>query len=72
MQSQSGLNSPMENLSTGSRINCAQDNAAGQAITTHLTAEVQGLAAALRSAYTSFKNERTVCSVKKWYYFLSE
>jgi flagellin len=49
-QSQSGLNSAMEKLSSGSRINYARDDAAGQAIATRLTAEVQGLAAASRNA----------------------
>ena len=46
----SGLNSAMEKLSTGSRINYAKDDAAGQAISTRLTAEVQGLQMASRNA----------------------
>ena len=48
--SSQGLNSAMEKLSTGMRINYAKDDAAGQAISTRLTAEVQGLAAASRNA----------------------
>ena len=45
-----GLNSAMEKLSTGSRINYAKDDAAGQAISTRLTAEIGGLAMASRNA----------------------
>ena len=48
--SSQGLNSAMEKLSTGMRINYAKDDAAGQAIATRLTAEVQGLAVASRNA----------------------
>jgi flagellin len=40
----------MEKLSTGSRINYAKDDAAGQAISTRLSAEIQGLAMASRNA----------------------
>jgi flagellin len=40
----------MEKLSTGSRINYAKDDAAGLAISTRLSAEVQGLAMASRNA----------------------
>ena len=49
-QSSSGLNTAMERLSSGSRINYAKDDAAGQAISTRLTAEVQGVAVASRNA----------------------
>ena len=45
-----GLESAMEKLSTGSRINYAKDDAAGQAISTRLSAEIQGLAMASRNA----------------------
>ena len=45
-----GLNSAMEKLSTGSRINYAKDDAAGQAIATRLNAEIGGLAMASRNA----------------------
>jgi flagellin len=44
------LNSAMEKLSTGSRINYAKDDAAGQAISTRLSAEIQGLSMASRNA----------------------
>ena len=47
---QRGVDSAMEKLSSGSRINYAKDDAAGQAIATRLTAEVQGLAMASRNA----------------------
>ena len=49
-QSSSGLNSAMEKLSSGSRINYAKDDAAGQAIAVRLSAEVQGVAMASRNA----------------------
>jgi flagellin len=49
-QSSSGLNTAMERLSSGSRINYAKDDAAGQAIAARLTAEVQGVAMASRNA----------------------
>ena len=49
-QSSSGLDSAMEKLSSGSRINYAKDDAAGQAISTRMTAEIQGLAMASRNA----------------------
>ena len=49
-QSQGLLDQAMERLSTGKRINYAKDDAAGQAIATRLTAEIQGLAMAARNA----------------------
>ena len=49
-QTTSELNSAMERLSTGKRINYARDDAAGQAIAVRLTAEIQGLAVAARNA----------------------
>jgi len=49
-QTSSELNSAMEKLSTGKRINYARDDAAGQAIAVRLTAEIQGLAMASRNA----------------------
>ena len=45
-----GLDGAMEKLSSGSRINYAKDDAAGQAISTRLTAEMQGLQMASRNA----------------------
>ena len=44
------LNTAMEKLSSGSRINYAKDDAAGQAIATRITAEVQVLKMASRNA----------------------
>ena len=49
-QTNTQLDGVMEKLSTGSRINYARDDAAGQAISTRLSAEIQGLAAASRNA----------------------
>ena len=49
-QTTSELNSAMEKLSTGKRFNYARDDAAGQAISVRLTAEIQGLAMASRNA----------------------
>ena len=49
-QSQSGLESAMEKLSTGKRINYAKDDAAGQAIAMRLTAEIAGISMAARNA----------------------
>jgi flagellin len=50
-QSSQGLvDTAMERLSTGKRINYAKDDAAGQAIAVRLTAEIQGLAMASRNA----------------------
>ena len=48
--SQSLVDKAMERLSTGKRINYAQDDAAGQALATRLTAEIQGMAVASRNA----------------------
>ena len=49
-QSQANVDSAMEKLSSGKRINFAKDDAAGQAIATRLTAEIDGLAMASRNA----------------------
>ena len=49
-QISSGLDSAMEKLSSGKRINYASDDAAGQALATRLTAEIQGMAVASRNA----------------------
>jgi len=47
-----GLNSAtsMERLSTGVRINSAKDDAAGLAISTRMTANIKGMAAAIRNS----------------------
>lgn len=47
---QTALNSAMERLSTGLRINSAKDDAAGLAIAQRMTADVRGLAVAIRNA----------------------
>jgi flagellin len=47
---QSGLDTAMERLSTGLRINSARDDAAGLAISQRMTADVRGLAVAIRNA----------------------
>ena len=49
-RTQEDLNSSMEKLSTGKRINFAKDDAAGSAIAMRLTAEISGLAVASRNA----------------------
>jgi flagellin len=49
-QSQAAVDTAMERLSTGKRINYAKDDAAGVAIATRLTAEIEGLAVASRNA----------------------
>ena len=48
-QSQRMLDTAMERLSTGKRINYATDDAAGQAISVRLEAEIQGIAMASRN-----------------------
>ena len=45
-----GLQTALERLSTGKRINSAKDDAAGLAISTKMNAEVRGLSAAVRNA----------------------
>ena len=47
---QGGLNTAMERLSTGLRINSAKDDAAGLAISQRMTADVRGLTVAIRNA----------------------
>jgi len=47
---QMGLDSAMERLSTGLRINSAKDDAAGLAIAQRMTADVRGLSVAIRNA----------------------
>jgi flagellin len=49
-QSQAAVDTAMERLSSGKRINYARDDAAGVAIATRLTAEIEGLAVASRNA----------------------
>jgi flagellin len=47
---QATLSTAMERLSTGERINSAKDDAAGLAISQRMTADVRGLAVAVRNA----------------------
>jgi flagellin len=49
-QSQAAVDTAMERLSSGSKLNYAKDDAAGVAIATRLTAEVEGLSMASRNA----------------------
>ena len=49
-QTQNSLNSAMEKLSTGKRINFAKDDAAGSAIAMRLEAEISGLSVSARNA----------------------
>ena len=49
-QTSGGLDSAMEKLASGSRINYAKDDAAGLAVSTRMSAEIQGLAMASRNA----------------------
>ncbi|MGB4359891.1 MAG: flagellin FliC, partial [Rhodoferax sp.] len=49
-KSQSALNSAIERLSSGMRINSAKDDAAGQAIANRFTANIKGLTQAQRNA----------------------
>jgi len=50
MIGQSNLQTSMERLSSGLRINSAKDDAAGQAIANRMTAQITGLAQAQRNA----------------------
>ncbi|MFN7398329.1 MAG: flagellin protein FlaA, partial [Sandaracinobacter sp.] len=47
---QTSLDTAMERLSTGLRINSAKDDAAGLAISQRMTADVRGLSVAIRNA----------------------
>ena len=49
-KSQCALNSSIERLSSGMRINSAKDDAAGQAIANRFTANIKGLTQAQRNA----------------------
>lgn len=49
-QNERKLNSAMERLSTGTRINAAKDDAAGLAISTKMTSQINGLNQAVRNA----------------------
>jgi hypothetical protein len=49
-KSQSSLNTAIQRLSSGLRINSAKDDAAGQAIANRFTSNIKGLAVAQRNA----------------------
>jgi flagellin len=49
-QSQSSLQTSMQRLSSGLRINSAKDDASGQAIAERMTSQVKGMAVAMRNA----------------------
>ena len=48
--SKADLDTAMERLATGSKINSAADDAAGLAMTQRMTAQVRGLAMAIKNA----------------------
>ena len=50
MRNDRALNTAMEQLSTGKKINSAGDNAAGLAISSRMTAQIRGLGAAISNA----------------------
>jgi flagellin len=50
MRNDRALNTAMEQLSTGKKINTAGDNAAGLAVSTRMTSQIRGLSAAIGNA----------------------
>ena len=50
MRNERALNTAMEQLSTGKKINSAADNASGLAISTRMTSQIRGLDQAVRNA----------------------
>ena len=48
--SQSALNTSLQRLSSGLRVNSARDDAAGLAIATRMTAQGRGMSVAIRNA----------------------
>ena len=50
VKNQRALDSAMEQLSTGRKINSAADDAAGLAITTRMTSQINGLNTAVKNA----------------------
>ena len=50
MRNDRALNTAMEQLSTGKKINSAGDNAAGLAISSRMTSQIRGLGAAISNA----------------------
>ena len=59
-RSLSSLGQAIERLSTGSRINSAKEDAAGQAISNRLTANIRGLTQASRNANDDISLSQTV------------
>jgi flagellin len=53
------MNKSMERLSTGLRINSAKDDAAGLAITNNMTAQIRGMAVAVRNANDGISMSQT-------------
>jgi len=54
-----GLQSALERLSTGKRINSAKDDAAGLAIASKMTSEIRGMNAAIRNANDGISMSQT-------------
>lgn len=54
------LSTSMERLSTGKRINTASDDAAGMAVATRLTAQINGLNAAVKNANSAIALTQTI------------
>ena len=50
VKNERSMNSAMERLSTGQRINSASDDAAGLAISARMTSQIRGLETAVRNA----------------------
>ena len=50
MKNEREMNTAMERLSTGSRINGAKDDAAGLAISSRMTSQIRGLDMGIRNA----------------------
>jgi len=59
-QNERKLNSAMERLSTGTRINAAKDDAAGLAISTKMTSQINGLNQAVRNANDAISMVATI------------
>ncbi len=59
MRNERALNTAMEQLSTGKKINSAGDNASGLAISTRLTSQIRGLDTAIRNANDAMSRVNT-------------
>ena len=53
--SKNDLETAMERLATGSKINSASDDAAGLAMTQRMTAQIQGLNMAIKNSKSAFE-----------------